>query len=124
MQGMGTERREQGTGQEAEVEPWVGASELTSHRGLVRHKWALMTDKPRQAWRMLEPLVMVTSALQRARAKAGVGIGGQSLRRGAGFRGVLTWLCSGSWQSTEGSSSSPHSLPLSSPLPLLFFKHL
>lgn len=23
MQGMGTERREQGTGQEAEVEPWV-----------------------------------------------------------------------------------------------------
>lgn len=26
MQGMGTERREQGTGQEAAVEPWVGAS--------------------------------------------------------------------------------------------------
>lgn len=78
MQGMGTERREQGTGQEAEVEPWVGASELTSHLGLGRHRWALMTDKPRPAWRMPEPLVMVTSALQIARPGGGGVDGGRA----------------------------------------------
>lgn len=110
MQGMGTERREQGTGQEAEVEPWVGASELTSQPGLGRHRWALMTDKPRRAWRMPEPLVMVTSALQRARA--GGGRGTEPMERSQALGGVLTWLCSGSWQSIEGSSSFPHSLPL------------
>lgn len=41
--------------------------------------------------------------------------------RGSGLW-VLTWLCSGSWQSIERSSSFPYSLPLSSPL--LFFLNI
>lgn len=124
MQGMGTERREQGTGQEAEVEPWVGASELTSRPGLGRHRWALMTDKPRRARRRPEPLVMVTSALQRARWGWGVRIRTEPMERSRGL-----WA-----GSSPGSVAGPGSLlrgPLLSPTlchfsssSSIFLKHL